>query len=74
MTSFPTRRGLFGAAAGLALAAPALATTPGWPSQNLRLVVPFTPGGSNDNFARPVAEDGVTVVLTPFTVVPGGRA
>lgn len=24
--------------------------------------------------ARPVAEDGVTVVLTPFTVVPGGRA
>lgn len=24
--------------------------------------------------ARPVAEDGVTVVLQPFTVVPGGRA
>ena len=56
MTSFPTRRGLLGAAGGLALAAPAFATTPGWPSQNLRLVVPFTPGGSNDNFARPVAE------------------
>jgi tripartite-type tricarboxylate transporter receptor subunit TctC len=50
MTIVPTRRGLIGAAvAGLAFAgsARARASTPGWPSQTIRLVVPFTPGGSN---------------------------
>jgi tripartite-type tricarboxylate transporter receptor subunit TctC len=40
----------------MSLARAAIASTPGWPSQNIRLIVPFTPGGSNDNFARPVAE------------------
>lgn len=55
----PTRRSLLVAAAGASLARPARVSaneTPGWPNQNLRIVVPFTPGGSNDNFARPVAE------------------
>ena len=54
-----TRRGLLVAAASASLAAPARVSaneTPGWPNQSLRIVVPFTPGGSNDNFARPVAE------------------
>ncbi|MBR0648865.1 tripartite tricarboxylate transporter substrate binding protein [Roseomonas terrae] len=51
------RRSLLTVTAGLSAPGLALANpTPGWPSQNLRLVVPFTPGGSNDNFARPVAE------------------
>ncbi|WP_431285520.1 Bug family tripartite tricarboxylate transporter substrate binding protein [Humitalea sp. 24SJ18S-53] len=27
-----------------------------WPSQQVRLVVPFTPGGSNDAVARPIAD------------------
>lgn len=56
MPPCPTRRGLIGAAAGLALAGSGRAHAQGWPSQTLRLVVPFTPGGSNDNFARPIAE------------------
>lgn len=44
------RRGLFAAAAGLALAAPALAET--WPSRPVRLVIPFPPGGGTDISGR----------------------
>jgi tripartite-type tricarboxylate transporter receptor subunit TctC len=49
-----TRRGLLaGAAAGLA--APAAFAQDNWPQRDLRLVVPFPPGGTTDVVARLVA-------------------
>lgn len=54
-----TRKHLIGrrlllATAGAALAAPALAQT-SWPQRDLRLIVPFPPGGTTDVVARMVA-------------------
>ncbi|MBW6398854.1 tripartite tricarboxylate transporter substrate binding protein [Roseomonas sp. HJA6] len=63
-----SRRTLFGAAAGLGLAGHARAQTPAWPNQPVRIVVPFTPGGSNDNFARPVAEALQTALGKPVVI------
>ena len=48
-----TRRAALAAAA---LATPALAQAPSWPSRPVRLVVPFPPGGSTDVVGRLVAE------------------
>jgi tripartite-type tricarboxylate transporter receptor subunit TctC len=58
MKQFLGRRGLFGAA--LALAFPGVtrqvkAQAPAWPSRPIRMVVPFTPGGSTDVAAREIA-------------------
>ncbi len=49
------RRGLAGLLAAPILSAPALAQAP-WPQRGLTLVVPYPPGGSTDNTARPVAQ------------------
>jgi tripartite-type tricarboxylate transporter receptor subunit TctC len=43
------------AAAGLATRR-SNAQTAGWPARPVRIIVPFTPGGSNDAMARPLAE------------------
>ena len=57
----PGRRALLAVAGASCLAAPALAQpviaqAEGWPARPVRIVVPFTPGGSNDAIARPLAE------------------
>lgn len=42
----------FIAASGAAIAAPSLARADTWPSRPLRLVIPFPPGGAQDNVGR----------------------
>ncbi|WP_037226074.1 Bug family tripartite tricarboxylate transporter substrate binding protein [Roseomonas gilardii] len=39
-----------------------------WPSRSVRVVVPFTPGGSNDAVARPLAEHLQRRLGQPFVV------
>jgi tripartite-type tricarboxylate transporter receptor subunit TctC len=51
MRAMLTRR-VFGAALGAALAGPALAQAPAWPSRPVRLISPFAPGGPQDVPAR----------------------
>ncbi len=60
------RRGLMTAA----LLAPAVARAqaPAWPTRPVRIVVPFTPGGSNDAMARPLAERLQAHFGQPFVI------
>ncbi|BDG73600.1 Bug family tripartite tricarboxylate transporter substrate binding protein [Roseomonas fluvialis] len=61
------RRHLLGGTAGALLAAPALAQG-GFPARNIRMVVPYPPGGATDAMSRLAAQKiqeklGVTVVV-----------
>jgi tripartite-type tricarboxylate transporter receptor subunit TctC len=55
MTTSTTRRRALAAATLLALAGPALAQD-AWPSKPVRMIVPFSPGGSTDVVARMVGQ------------------
>ena len=62
------RRALLAAAALAGPARPAPAQPEGWPARPVRIVVPFTPGGSNDAIARPLAERLQARFGQPFPV------
>jgi len=62
------------AACAIALASVSTAAAQGFPSQTIRIIVPFTPGGSNDVVAREIAQ-GLQTRLKQTAVVenrPGG--
>lgn len=70
----PIDRRLFvGGGLTLPLGAPTLAQTP-WPSQNIRMVVPFPPGGQGDLAARPVAQSLERLLGRPIVVDNRGGA
>lgn len=74
------RRGFLGAGMagagllGAGLALPSGAQAQAWPTRPVRIVVPFTPGGSNDAIARPLAERLHARFGQPFVVENRGGA
>ena len=64
----PIRRRLIGAlgAAGASAALPSLAA--GWPERPLRLIVPYTPGGSSDLIARLISQPLADALGQPVVV------
>ncbi|MBP0463973.1 tripartite tricarboxylate transporter substrate binding protein [Roseomonas sp. PWR1] len=67
------RRTIIGAAAGLALARPAIAQG-SWPDRPIRWIVPFPPGGSTDLWARLVSEPMAAELGQPIVIDNRGGA
>ncbi len=65
---------LMGVAAAAALPRPALAQAPAWPTQNLKMIVPFPPGGQGDLAARPIAKAFERIFGKPVVVDNRGGA
>jgi tripartite-type tricarboxylate transporter receptor subunit TctC len=61
-------------AASVAPLAGVRAQTPAWPSQNLKMVVPFPPGGQGDLAARPIAKAFERILGKPVVVDNRGGA
>jgi len=55
-------------AGAAALAVPGVARSQAWPTQSIRMVVPYPPGGSNDVIGRFLAERIAPLVGQPFVV------
>jgi tripartite-type tricarboxylate transporter receptor subunit TctC len=67
------RRTFLAGAAAAGLARPAVGQA-AWPSQNLRIVVPFPPGGQGDLAARPIAKAFERILGKPVIVDNRGGA
>lgn len=64
-----TRRQFLGASASLALGATAIpASAAAWPSQPLRIIVPFAPGGTSDVIARLISKPLSDALGTPVVI------
>jgi tripartite-type tricarboxylate transporter receptor subunit TctC len=72
-----TRREIFHRASGAVAAAslsPATRADVAWPSQPIRIVIPFPPGGSSDILVRLVADRLTPVLKQPFIIDNRGGA
>jgi tripartite-type tricarboxylate transporter receptor subunit TctC len=68
-------RGLAALAAGLSLLWPALGAAQDFPSRQIRLIVPFPPGGPNDIIARLVGQRMSELIKQPVVIDNrGGQA
>jgi len=65
---FSRRRTCIAVAALCALGTPLAQAQAGYPSKPITIVVPYAPGGSNDNFARVMAK-GLTTALKQTVIV-----
>jgi tripartite-type tricarboxylate transporter receptor subunit TctC len=64
----PNRRAVLGAAAALATGVPLATRAQAWPAKQVRLVVPYAPGGGNDLLARVLGEKLAPALGQPVVV------